>query len=124
MNALRGDAAALIRLHLWQGKIPPKSPDKRPWTMSRELSIWNLLVKGRFNPDDINGAIAVMRTVRPYDGQMTLRWFYWFKKDEGFGSTPFLEQCVGYHHKGQRDDKRHKGAIPQNIKSALLDALT
>ena len=61
-----GDAAALIREHLWLGTTPPPSPfpnDKRPWSMSRELSVWKRLVFLGHDPEEINGAIAHIRGI-------------------------------------------------------------
>ena len=120
---LMGEAAALIRTNLWQGTVPPPSPDKRPWSMGRELNIWKRLVAGGFKPEEINGAISVIRTVRPYDGKMRLTWFYWYKRGGGFGGTPLLEMCIGYWHKNVRDAERDKGRLPPSIQSLLREAI-
>lgn len=116
-----GDAAALIREHLWQGREPPRAPDHpRKWTMGRELSIWKRLVSAGWSPEELNGAISVVRTVRPYDGKMRLTWFY-FRTKDGWTGTPLLEACVGYFHKNQRDGKRKAGRLPPSVRSVLKD---
>ncbi len=121
-----GDAAALIRLHLWQGKTPPTfSGDKREWDMSRELSIWKLLVKSGFKPEGINGAIAAVRGLRPdWDGRrLSLRVFYWKSKD-GYNSTPFLNVCIGQYWKNKNDDKKRKKRLPPSIQDTLRGMVT
>ena len=124
-TALMGEAVPLIRHHLWQSNTPPKSPDKRPWSIARELNIWKRLVKAGFPPADLNGAITVIRTVRPYDGPMRLTWFYGRKLNEAgdveWTGTTLLEMCVGYHHKNQGQDRKHKARLPDSVRSVLKD---
>lgn len=98
LHALRSAAVPLIQDHLWLSKVPPRSLDAKPWTIGRELSIWNLLVAANFEPEHINGAITVVRTLRrDWDGQpLRMSVFYW-KRQGGFCATPFLEQCIGYY---------------------------
>jgi hypothetical protein len=93
-----GPAAALIRHHLWQSKEPPPSPDSRPWTMDRDLSIWKRLVEAGFDPVELNGAITMVRHLKTDPAPLRLTVFYW-KSEEGFCATPFLEECVGLYHK-------------------------
>ena len=125
VTEMRGEAAALIREHLWLGKTPPRSVDRRPWTMGRELSIWNLLVAAHFRPCDINGAITVARKLRrDWEGtpvRMTV--FYWQRQGGVFTATPFLEQCIGYHlsHIDRRESK--KLAIPPTVGEVLRRAI-
>ena len=117
-------ASGAIREHLWQPTMPVFSGEKRKWSMARELNIFKILSKG-FDPADIVGAIAVVRDLRPdWAGRpLSLRAFYWKSKD-GYNSTPFLEACIGYHHKNQRDDKRRKGRLPPSIQDTLRRMVT
>ncbi len=60
-----GDAAALIRKHLWRGTTPrsPFPTDPRPWSMSRDLSIWKRLIFLGAEPEELNGAIEHARDI-------------------------------------------------------------
>ncbi len=85
---LRGDAAALIRTHLWLSKTPPPSPDSRPWNMGRELNIWTRLVHLGADPEELNGAIQFARSViHQPDEPFRLTIYYWK------GATPAYEQA-------------------------------
>lgn len=105
IKTLKGHAAALIRHHLWLGPDAPESPDSRPWTMGRELSVWQRLVDAGYNPEHLNGAITVVRNVSQRAEQLTMLIFYWKKGDE-FTATPFLERCVATYLRrdGERTD--------------------
>ena len=91
IKELRGEAAALIRKYLWLSKTPPMMnvQDSRPWTMGRDLSMWNALVKEGNDPEEINGAITVVRKRTRIVGPMTMHIFY-----SNAGKTrPIFEQC-------------------------------
>ena len=90
LNELRGEAAALIRKHLWQSNMTPgHSRDGRPWNMGRDLSMWNALVREGNDPEIVNGAITVVRAVTNISGPMTLHIFY----SNGGKTRPIFEQC-------------------------------
>lgn len=127
LHKYRSDAVPLIQTHLWLGKEPPRSVDKRPWSMARELSIWNLLVKANFKPEHINGAIAVTRKLRPdWDGEkLRLTIFYWSRQGGVFTATPFLEQCIGYHlsRVGRESRERRRLDVAPTVGDVLRRAL-
>lgn len=94
INELRGEAAALIRQHLWRSKSPPQVPadmnhDPRPWHMGRDLSIWNALVREGNDPETVNGAITkVRKLLSRIPGPMTMHIFY----SNGGKTRPIFEQ--------------------------------
>ena len=120
-----GEAVPLIYEHLWQGKTPPRSPDKNPWSIGRELTIWKRLVASGFDPEALNGAITVVRTVRPYDGPMRLTWFYARGMNPAgnveWSGTTLLQVCIGYWHKNQHADRKHKAKLPDSLRSILKE---
>ena len=120
LHGFRSEAVPLIYEHLWLGKRPPRSPDKRPWTIGRELSIWNILVAAHFRPADINGAITVVRKLRKdWEGTpVRMTAFYWHRQGGIFCATPFLETCIGYHLRHVYD-AQPKGKVPPSIQSVL-----
>ncbi len=90
LNEIRGEAARLIRTHLWQSATPPRSSNGRPWHMGRDLSMWNALVKEGNDPETINGAITVVRQLMGnISGPMTMQIFY----GNGGKTRPIFEQC-------------------------------
>lgn len=113
-RTMKGYAAALIRHYFWLDTKPPSSPDSRPWTMARELSVWQRLVDAGYTPEDVNGAIAHYRRVFPGKTdpcRMTV--FYW-RTDGGFNSTPVLEECIAARHKSERTRPR----LPSELRRA------
>ncbi len=96
------DVAGEIRAHLWR-PTTPDSPDSKPWTMARELSIAKRLIASGYSFEELCGAISVVRELRPdWTGPLRLTVFYWMRQGEDgvvFTSTPFLTQCVGLWHK-------------------------
>ena len=127
MHRLRSEAVPLIHQHLWLGKKPPRSPDKRPWSIARDLSIWNLLVEAKFDPEHINGAITVVRTLRSdWEGEpLKLTIFYWQRQGGEFCSTPFLEAAIGYWLNRQTRERREKKRldVPPTVAQVLRRAL-
>ena len=89
VGPMRGEAAALIRKHLWRSKNPPEPFNERSWTMGRDLSIWNALVREGNDPEEINGAITKVRDLTRITGPMTLHIFY----SNGGKTRPIFEQC-------------------------------
>ena len=109
LKRLRGDAATLIRRHLWQSKRPPNSGG-RVWHMGRDLSIWNALVREGEDPETVNGAIAKVRALTNISGPMTLHIFY-----SSSGKTrPIFEQAKSKWLAEQK-------ANPQTFKQILGD---
>ena len=120
-TAYWNDAAGLIREHFWRdmhGK-PLKakdmpSPDGYEWTMARECSIWKILVvKGGHDPEAVNGAIEVLRTMRPdITGPLRLTAFYHHGTDNAPGGSANMNLAIGYWRKreanAQRDNKRNR----------------
>ena len=124
-RAHMGEAVPLIYQHLWEGKTPPRSPDKNPWSIGRELNIWKRLVASGFDPEALNGAITVVRTVRPYDGPMRLTWFYARGMNPAgnveWSGTTLLQVCIGYWHKNQHADRKHRAKLPPSIQDTLRE---
>ncbi len=100
LNELRGEAARLIRIHLWQSKHAPllsafhdgvwSSARERVWHMGRDLSMWNRLVAEGNDPETVNGAITVVRQIMGgITGPMTMQIFY----GNGGKTRPIFEQC-------------------------------
>lgn len=89
LNELRGEAARLIRVNLWQSADPPPSRNGKPWHMGRDLSMWNALVREGNDPETVNGAITVVRKLTGISGPMTLNIFY----SNGGKTRPIFEQC-------------------------------
>ena len=106
LNELRGEAAALIRKHLWRSKTPPQlylAETLRPWTMGRDLSMWNALVKEGNDPETINGAITKVRgLLRHIPGPMTMHIFY----SNGGKTRPIFEQCKSAWLKEEKEGPR------------------
>ena len=114
-NELRGEAAALIRKHLWRSKTPPQVPtelnwDHRAWNMGRELSMWNALVREGNDPETVNGAITKVRGMTGIHGPMTLHIFY----SNGGKTRPIFEQCKS---RWLTEDKKR----PKRFKDILKD---
>lgn len=66
-------AAQAIRRHFWQ-PIQPGPLDGRPWTMARELQIFDRLARD-FDPLELIGAIEKARGVLGTDSPMRMTWF-------------------------------------------------
>lgn len=122
IHQYRSEAVPLIYEHLWLGKVPPRSPDKRQWGIARDLNIWNRLVDAGFRPEDINGAIAQVRRLRSDWAGEKLRMtvFYWTRQG-GFCATPFLEECIGESHK--RQDRAAREAKHVRLPPTVSDVL-
>lgn len=113
INELRGEAASLIRTYLWRSERPPKSRDARPWTMGRELSMWNALVREGNDPEQINGAIMTVRSLTRITGPMTLHIFY-----SNAGKTrPIFEQCKSAWLKDSEKKPKHLSDVLKEIMS-------
>lgn len=113
--------AGAIREHLWRPTAPTFHGEKRPWTMARELSIARILLAAGFRGDDLVGAIAQVRRLKPdWTGPLSLRVFYW-KRQDGYCATPFLEECIGEWHK--RRDREAREAkyvrLPPTVSAVL-----
>lgn len=113
LNELRGEAASLIRTYLWLSERPPQSRDSRPWTMGRELSMWNALVREGNDPEAINGAITLVRKMIRIQGPMTLHIFY----SNGGKTRPIFEQCKTLWLDTQEKNPKHLGAVLREIMS-------
>ncbi len=117
---LMGDAAALIREHLWLGTTPPPSPfptDKRPWSMARELSIWRRLVLTGRDPEELNGAIQHIRDIIRQDGEpLRLTTIY---NAAGY-ATPIYEQARAAYIRSL-DDVPYgtKGKVSPTVRDVL-----
>jgi len=111
---LRGDAAALIREHLWQSKTPPPSPDSNPWHMGRELNVWTRLVHLGADPEELNGAIEFARSViHQPDEPLRLTIFYWK------GATPYYEQARAAWIRAQDDKPYQRHKLPPKVADVL-----
>ena len=114
IKEFRGEAAALIRHHLWRSKTPPQDNDRmhRRWTMGRELSMWNALVAEGNDPETINGAITKVRALMNISGPMTLHIFY----SNGGKTRPIFEQCKSAWLASEKEG-------PQQMKDVLRSVL-
>ena len=119
-KAAMGDAAELIRTHLWRGKQPPPPPHPKdkPWTMGRCLSIYKRLIFCGYDPADLNAAIPRVRDYIKQDVPLRMTVFY---NGKGY-ATPLLEQCIGAHHKARPEESfgphaKHK--LPPRIRDVL-----
>jgi hypothetical protein len=121
-----GDAAALIRKHLWLGPDPPPPPhpNDRPWHLGRDLNIWKLIHKKTpHSPDAINGAIEHARGVLSHQNGTPLSMRIFWHAESG---TPILEQAVGAYHKAQPASTFGPGqsvSLPPKIRDILRDML-
>ncbi len=114
IKELRGEAASLIRTYLWRSSNPPRSRDGRPWTMGRELSIWNALVAEGNDPEEINGAIMKVRGLMTrVSGPMTLHIFY----SNGGKTRPIFEQCKSAWLKDSEKKPKHLSDVLKEIMS-------
>ena len=117
LNELRGEAASLIRTYLWQSEKPPPrsmlSGDQRPWTMGRDLSMWNALVREGNDPETVNGAITLVRKMIRIQGPMTLQIFY----GNGGKTRPIFEQCKTAWLKDTQKKPKHLSGILREIMS-------
>lgn len=105
LNELRGEAAALIRKHLWRSTQCPALSmlgDHRPWHMGRELSMWNALVREGNDPETLNGAITKVRALTGIPGPMTMHIFY----SNGGKTRPIFEQCKSAWLKEEKEGPR------------------
>lgn len=92
LKEARGEAATLIRTHVWLGKKPPETAGPE-WDMKRDLSIWGQLLK-QFRPDEVNGGISVLRLALAEDlpGSRPITMAY-FARD---GTRDRMSRCVAY----------------------------
>lgn len=92
LKEARGEAATLIRAHVWLGSKPPPTAGD-DWTMSRDLSVWKQLLK-QFRPDEVNGGLSVLRLALaedlPAGRPITMAYF---ARD---GSRDRMIRCVAY----------------------------
>ena len=70
---LRAAAAEAIRAYLWQPH-PPGPLGGRPWTMGRELEIFDRLISRGVDPLVLLGAIEHIRTITGTTGPARLSW--------------------------------------------------
>ena len=112
---LRGDAAALIRTHLWMSKTPPPSPDSNRWHMGRELNVWTRLVHLGVDPEELNGAIKFARSViHQPEEPLRLTIFYWN------GATPKYEQARAAWIKSLDDvPYGRKAKVPPTVRDVM-----
>lgn len=112
-----GEAASLIRTHLWLSTTPPPPPDPndRAWHMGRDLSIWQRLLFNGRDPEEINGAIEFARHIIHQDGvplRMTI--FYHAK------ATPVYEQARAAWINAQADvPYGGKGKVSPTIRDIM-----
>ena len=124
-HELRSEAAGLIRKHLWNGASEKDLPPAfgKPWTMGRDLNIWNALTK-HYKTEELNAAIRVARSLRPdwQDQPMTMRCFY-FKIEGEWAASGFLSNCIGEAHKRGLFHVEHSKPLPGQAKDHLREVL-
>ncbi len=92
---LRSAAAEAIRAHLWQPH-PPGPLGGRPWTMGRELQIFDRLVSHGWDPLELLGAIEHVRAVANTRGPARLTWLVHPQRGRAL-----LSRCVAAYHASQ-----------------------
>jgi hypothetical protein len=109
LNTFRGDAAALIRKHLWLGKtVPPDAPPG--WGIARDLDVWNRLVEDN-HPEHVNGAIQAARAALKGDlraGPLTMAVF------AQTGRRDLIERAIAHWRRDQI-----RSAAPNNLGDLL-----
>ena len=84
-------AAAAIREHLWQ-PWPPPPLGGRPWTMGRELQIFDQLAR-HVDPIELIGAIEHVRAVTCTQGPIRMTWFVQAQRGRAL-----LSRAIASHH--------------------------
>ncbi len=102
-----GDLAETIKTELWLDGRMPRSADRKPWSLARELSIAKHLLRAGWTEDDLIQACRHVRDLRPdWRGEsLSLRVFYAQRRENGaltWCATPLLEQAVGLARKRER----------------------
>lgn len=65
MTPEKREAAGIVRRAVWRdGRCPP-SPDRYPWSMARELHAWQRIVDMGTDPQELNAALGLLRSVYP-----------------------------------------------------------
>ena len=88
-------AAAAIRRHLWQPG-PPGPLGGRPWTMGRELEIFDRLISRGVDPLVLLGAIEHIRTITGTTGPARLSWLVHRQR-----GAALLSRAVAAYHAAQ-----------------------
>lgn len=91
---LRAAAADAIRHYLWQPTAPGPLGG-RPWTMGRELRIFDQLCK-HMDPLELIGAIAHVRALAGTEGPARLTWLTHRQRGQAL-----LSRCVAAFHASQ-----------------------
>ena len=91
MKLTRRLAAEAIRRHLWQ-PTPPGPLGGRPWTMARELQIFDRLTRTA-DALEVLGAIENIRAVTGARGPIRLTWFIHRQR----GRALFSRSVAAYH---------------------------
>ena len=95
-------AAAAIRRHLWQPG-PPGPLGGRPWTMGRELQIFDRLAR-HMDPLELVGAIEYVRTITGTTGPARLTWLVHRQR-----GPALLARAVAAFHENQAPPGAHRG---------------
>lgn len=116
--ALKSEAAPLIREHLWLGNVPPPPPhpSDKPWSMARDLHIWQHLVDAGYTPELLNGAITTVRGIMTNgngERPLTMRVFWWK------GATPLVEQAIGEFCKREIEEGSKQGRLPPTVRDIM-----
>lgn len=96
---LRSAAAEAIRAHLWQPTAPGPLGG-RPWTMGRELEIFDRLCKDH-DPVELLGAIEYVRDITHTQGPARLTWFLHPERGHAL-----LSRCLAWTRQYQ-DNRAH-----------------
>lgn len=88
-------AAVAIRRHLWQPG-PPGPLGGRPWTMARELQVFDRLVSHGWDPVELLGAIEHIRTITGTTGPARLTWLVHPQR-----GPALLSRAVAAYHAAQ-----------------------
>ena len=98
----------MIRRALWRGRTPP-SPDRRPWSMARELHAWQRLVDAGTDPRELNAALGALRSVYPAARRVTC-----------LVSVPGLLADVLQTVRVRESQERRRGTVPAAVSLAEL----
>jgi hypothetical protein len=116
-----GEAAVLIREHLWLGKTPPPPPhpSEPPWHMGRDLSIYKRLLASGRQAEQINLAIRHVRSVLMNHAGVPLRMTIFYN---GFSyATPLFEQALGIAYKAEESNYKSAKKLPPSVRSILRE---
>ncbi len=108
-------AAAAIRRHLWQPE-PPGPLGGRPWTMARELQVFDRLIAHGWDRDELLGAIEHVRAIANTKGPARMTWLVHPQRGRAL-----LSRAVAEYHRSLPPLPRLLADIRRDIYDGLKD---